>query len=206
MNQPKQPVEDGTTYDADTHVAVEDAAVDDTRPEADQAATVSPADDQTDIAALQQERDQAQAKADDNWNLYLRTQADLQNIQRRAERDLSNAHKFALEQFVKELLPVRDSLEMGIAAATETVDVVQLKEGSELTLKMLQSALEKFGVKTVDPTGSKFDPELHQAMAMQPTDQSEPNTVLQVVQKGYTLNERLVRPAMVIVARSPEKK
>lgn len=147
---------------------------------------------------------EVQAKADENWNLYLSAQAEIQNVRKRAERDLANAHKFALEKFVGELLPVKDSLEMGIAAAGETTDVAKLKEGTELTLKMFTAAIEKFGVREVNPLGAKFNPELHEAMAMQPSQQAEPNTVLQVIQKGYTLNQRLVRPAMVIVARAAE--
>lgn len=154
---------------------------------------------------LQGEVEKALAKAEENWNHYLSAQAELQNLRKRTERELQNAHKFALEKFISELLPVKDSLEMGIAAAAETVDVAKLQEGSELTLKMFAMTLEKFGVKEIDPLGDKFDPELHEAMAMQPSEQAVPNTVLQVIQKGYLLNNRLVRPAMVIVAQAVQK-
>lgn len=160
-----------------------------------------PAQPAVDVAALQQALAEAQAKAEDNWNRYLAVRAEVENIRKRAERDLANAHKFALEKFVNELLPVKDSLEMGLAAANESNDLAKLKEGKELTLKMLATALEKFGVKELDPQGEKFNPELHEAMAMQPTAGQAPNTVLQVVQKGYLLNDRLVRPAMVIIAQ-----
>ena len=157
------------------------------------------------VEQLQIELEQAGAKAEENWNLYLRAQADLQNLRKRAERDLQNAHKFALEKFIGELLPVKDSLEMGIAAAAEAHEIAKLLEGSELTLKMLTTALEKAGAGEINPLGDKFNPELHEAMAMQPSDQAEPNTVLQVIQKGYQLNERLIRPAMVIVAQAVRK-
>lgn len=154
------------------------------------------------LQALQQELEQALAKAEENWKLYLRAHAEMENVRKRAERDRANAYKFALEKFVNELLPVRDSLEMGIAAAKEQADIDKLLEGSELTLKMLAAAMEKFGIREMNPVGEKFNPELHEAMATQPSSKAEPNTVLQVIQKGYLLNDRLVRPAMVIVARA----
>ena len=145
----------------------------------------------------------AQAKADEYWNQLLRVKAELENFQRRAQRDLENAHKFALEKFVRELLPVVDSLELGLAAARgEGGDLEKVVEGMDLTLKMLQTVLEKFGVRAVNPAGEKFNPEHHQAMTTQPSDEVAPNTVLDVYQKGYTLNDRLVRPAMVVVSSS----
>lgn len=158
------------------------------------------------LEALQDQLETALAKAEENWNLYLGARAETENIRKRAERDLQNAHKFALEKFIDELLPVKDSLEMGVAAASETVDINKLREGSELTLRMLSTALEKFGVQEINPVGAKFNPELHEAMAMQPSEQAEPNTVLQVIQKGYVLNDRLIRPAMVIVAQAVQKR
>jgi molecular chaperone GrpE len=143
-------------------------------------------------------------KADEHWNLYLRTQAELENLRRRAERDIQNAHKFGLEKFVNELLPVIDSMEMGMAAANAEEEAVRpLLEGMELTLKMFQSVLEKMGVTVVNPENEAFNPEFHQAMSMQETTDAEPNTVLAVMQKGYVLNERLVRPAMVVVSKAP---
>jgi len=144
----------------------------------------------------------ARAKADEYWNQLLRAQAELDNFQRRSRRELENAHKFALEKIVRELLPVIDSLELGLAAAQgqDAADASSLREGMELTLKMLLSATEKFGVKVVDPLGEVFNPELHQAMTTQPTTEAAPNTVLSVYQKGYLLNDRLIRPAMVVVA------
>ena len=151
---------------------------------------------------LQRELDQALAKADEHWKLYLGAHAEMENLRKRAEREVQNAHKFALERFFGELLPVRDSLELGLAAASDAVDIAKLREGVELTLKQLTTAMEKFGAREVNPLGAKFDPGQQEAMAMLPTDQAEPNTVVQVVQKGYLLNERLIRPAKVIVAQA----
>ena len=144
----------------------------------------------------------AEAKADENWNRYLRTAAELENVRKRAERDVENAHKFAVERFAKELLQVCDSLEMGIAAGGEA-GADALLEGSNATLKQLESTLQRFGVERVDPLGEPFDPALHEAMTMQPSPDAEPGSVLTVFQKGYTLNGRLLRPARVVVAAEP---
>ncbi len=147
--------------------------------------------------------DEALKKADENWNLAVRAKAELENLRKRHDRDLSSAHKYALERFVNELLPVHDSLELGLKAAQEeNADVAKLNEGTELTLNLFASVMEKFNVVAIDPVGEPFNPELHQAMAMQPVEGVEPNTVVTVVQKGYSLNERLVRPAMVIVSQA----
>ena len=145
------------------------------------------------------EREQAEAKADENWDRYLRTAAELENVRKRAARDVENAHRFALERFGKELLAVRDSLEMGLAAA-DSANVESLLEGSEATLKLLGNTMQQFGIEVVDPAGEPFDPEFHEAISMQPSDDVEPGSVVTVVQKGYSLNGRLLRPAMVIVA------
>ncbi len=146
----------------------------------------------------------ARAKADDHWQALLRAKAEMENLRKRTRRDVENAHKFGLEKFVAEVLPVLDSMELGLSAASEEgVDTDKVREGMELTLKMLQTAVDKFGVSQVDPAGELFDPERHQAMTMQETDTVEPGTVVSVIQKGYVLNERLVRPALVIVAKAP---
>ena len=145
------------------------------------------------------ELEQAQAKADENWDRYLRTAAELENVRKRAARDIENAHRFALERFGKELLAVKDSLEMGLAAV-DSADVESLLEGSEATLKILGTTMQQFGIEEVDPAGEPFDPEFHEAISMQPSDDVEPGSVVTVVQKGYSLNGRLLRPAMVIVA------
>lgn len=145
----------------------------------------------------------AQTKADEHWNQLLRTRAEMENLRRRAERDVENAHKYALEKFVDELLPVRDSLEMGlIAASDEEADIVKIREGFDMTVKMMRSAMEKMGVKEINPLGEKFNPELHQAMVAQEAADAEPNTVLAVYQKGYLLNDRVVRPALVVVSKA----
>lgn len=149
----------------------------------------------------------ARGKADEHYNQWLRTQAELDNLRKRSARELENAHKYALEKFLVELLPVRDSLELGLVAAENGAgEFAKLREGMELTLKMLAAAMDKFGVAQINPEGEKFNPELHQAMSMQQLPDVEANTVVNVVQKGYTLNERLLRPAMVIVASGGSKK
>ena len=142
---------------------------------------------------------EALAKADENWDRYLRAVAELDNVRKRTARDVENAHKFALERFGKELLAVRDTLEMGLAAA-EGASIETLLEGKEATLKLLTTILQQFGIEEVDPQGEPFDPELHEAISMRPSEDLEPGSVVTVVQKGYTLNGRLLRPAMVIVA------
>ena len=150
---------------------------------------------------LQQLKD-AEKKAEENWELLLRTKAEMENLRKRTEKDLEKAHKYGIEKFVSEMLPVKDSMEMGLAAQDATVE--SLHEGMELTMNMFNSALEKLSVKEINPLNEAFDPELHQAMTMLESDEVEANTVLAVMQKGYQLNERLVRPAMVVVSKKPE--
>ena len=150
-----------------------------------------------DVVAQLQE-DVAAAK-----DLALRAQADAQNVKRRAEQDVEKARKFALEQFTRELLPVVDNLERALEAASGEDEVVKpIAEGVELTLKSFLDALSKFNIERVDPQGEPFDPNLHQAMSMIENDEVEPNSVIAVMQKGYTLNGRLVRPAMVMVSKA----
>ena len=133
----------------------------------------------------------------------MRTRAELDNLRKRSQRDLEQAHKFALERFSQELLQVWDSLELGHQAAQdEQADVQKLREGTELTLKLLTDVMSKHGVEQIDPTGETFNPEYHQAMSVQERDDVAPNTVVAVVQKGYLLNGRLLRPAMVMVSRA----
>jgi molecular chaperone GrpE len=146
-----------------------------------------------------------QAKADENWDRYLRAAAEADNVRKRAARDVENARKYALENFGRDLLAVKDSLEMGIQAA-DKADVKALLAGKEATLKLLSTTLERFGIEELDPEGEPFDPELHEAMTMQSSEDMEPGSVLQVIQKGYSLNGRLLRPAMVVVAAEPEPK
>lgn len=151
---------------------------------------------------VQQLLEDARNKADEHWNQLLRARADLDNLRRRHERDLESAHKYALERFALELLPVKDSLELGLASDAGADKA--LREGMELTHKLLAAAFARFGITEANPVGEKFNPQLHQAMALQESAEAEPNTVLTVCQKGYLLHERLIRPAMVIVAKAPE--
>ena len=138
----------------------------------------------------------------------LRLQAEMQNVRRRAEIDVEKAHKFALEKFVRELLPVVDSLEKAVESTENRQGsdevVASIREGVEMTLDLFLNCLGKFKVQQVNPVGEPFDPQLHEAMSMVPAPDAEPNSVVSVVQKGYTLNERLVRPAMVVVARASD--
>ena len=146
-----------------------------------------------------------QAKADENWDRYLRAAAEADNVRKRAARDVEHARKYAIESFGKELLAVKDSLELGLEAA-DSADADALRAGSQATLKLLTGVLERFGVEEVDPEGEPFDPEVHEAMSLQPSADAEPGSVLTVVQKGYTLKGRLLRPARVIVAAEVEEK
>ncbi|TQE99391.1 MAG: nucleotide exchange factor GrpE [Spiribacter salinus] len=149
---------------------------------------------------------EAEARAEENWNQFLRARAEMENLRRRAEKDVAQARQQSLEKLAGELLAVKDSLEMGVQTArSEGADITQIAEGSELTLRMFNQALEKFRIEEINPEGERFDPACHEAMAAQPAADAEPNTVLNVVQKGYRLGERLLRPAMVIVAKAPEE-
>jgi len=157
-------------------------------------------------AALLKQLEETQAQAQENFDKALRTQAEMDNLRKRTARDVENARKFALEKFASELLAVRDSLELGLDAARGETDVDKIREGTELTLKMLAQVMEKFGVEALEPQGERFDPDKHQAMSMQENAELEPNTVMAVLQKGYLLNERLLRPAMVVVTKAPSDK
>lgn len=174
------------------------------RPEAEAEATESEssepaaaADDSVEAALAE-----LQAKADENWDLYLRAAAEVDNVRKRAVRDVENAHKFALENFSRELLAVVDSLESGLSTA-ESADVEAMRQGSQATCNLLKGTLERFNIVELDPEGEPFDPEFHEAMSMMPSAKVEPGSVLTVVQKGYALNGRLLRPARVIVAAEP---
>ena len=172
------------------------------QPEAEQTTETQPeesqAEESQELSVEQVVADLAEAK-----DHVLRTQAEMQNLRRRMERDVENAHKYALEKFVGELLPVVDNLERAIS----TIDVSNeefkaVGEGIELTLKSFLDVLGRFKVDTLDPKGEAFDPELHQAMSILEMQEVKPNTVVDVFQKGYTLNGRLVRPAMVVVSKA----
>ena len=155
------------------------------------------------LAELNAELDAARAKADEHWDQLLRARAETENLRRRQAAELEKAHKYALDGFVRELLQVHDSLELGNAAALEPgADLAKVREGTELTLKLLSDVMARFGVAPVEPQGQPFNPEFHQAMSVQPRADLAPNTVTAVLQKGYTLNGRLVRPALVMVSRA----
>jgi molecular chaperone GrpE len=143
----------------------------------------------------------AQAKAEENWNSYMRAVAELDNYRKRAEREVDQARKFAIERFAQELVTVGDALEAGIRAGTSNPGPALL-EGAEATLRELNRAFDKAGIKIIDPTGQPFDPNWHEAMVAQESREQPPNTVLSVIQKGYSLNGRLLRPARVIVSKA----
>ena len=151
---------------------------------------------------LQTQLEEAQQSAKDNWDKVLRSQAEMENLKRRNAKDLENAHKFALDGFVKALLEVKDSLTMGLKTANEEKATIEhIIEGLEMTDKVFLSTMEKFGVESVNPEGEAFNPELHEAVTMVPMPDKESNSVFEVVQIGFTLNGRLVRPAMVVVVQ-----
>ncbi len=160
--------------------------------------------DETDDS-IESQLQQANAKIEEHWDRILRMQAEQDNLRKRHTRDLEKAHKYGADEFVKAMLPVKDSLEMGIQVAVDATDVAAIAEGMQLTEKMFTDALEKIGVTVLDPVGEKLNPEHHQAMSMLPSDEHEPNTIMNVMQKGYLLNERLMRPAMVVVSKAPEE-
>ncbi|WP_273207242.1 nucleotide exchange factor GrpE [Marinobacter subterrani] len=154
------------------------------------------------------EVDALKAQVQEFQEQMLRSQAEMQNVRRRAEIDVEKAHKFALEKFVKELLPVADSLEKAVESTEGKGDsgelVASIREGVEMTLGLFMSSLKKFNVEQLDPVGEPFDPQQHEAMSMVPAPDAEPNSVVAVVQKGYLLNGRVVRPAMVMVAKAED--
>ncbi len=157
------------------------------------------------VEALQEQLAQAEKKAQENWDKAVRAQAEMENMKKRTQRDLEHAHKYALESFAKELLPVLDSLELGLQAANgDSQEVEKFREGSELTIKQFESVFAKFNIAAINPMGQPFNPEQHQAMAMHAVEGAQPNTVVNVFQKGYMLNGRLLRPAMVLVAKAGE--
>lgn len=153
------------------------------------------------VAELMSQLEVAQAEVASLKDQMLRSQAEVQNIRRRAEQDVEKAHKFGLEKFAGEMVEIVDNLERAIEAAGEDEAVKPIREGVEMTLSMFVSGLAKFNVEQVNPQGEAFDPALHQAMSMVPAPDAKPNTVVAVMQKGYTLHGRLIRPAMVMVAK-----
>ena len=158
------------------------------------------------VEELKQELEEAKQKAHEAWDKAVRTQAEMENLKKRTQKDLEDARKYALTSFSKEILPVFDSLVLGLQAATgDSEDVKKFREGSELTIKQFEALFAKFNIVAIDPLGLPFNAEQHQAMLMQVVEGAEPNTVVNVFQKGYLLNGRLLRPAMVVVAKAAEK-
>lgn len=151
---------------------------------------------------IELELEKAQEKIKDYWDQIMRLKAEIENNRKRAERDIENAHKYALRNFVEALLPIIDSMELSQAAAdAENASLESFREGVDLTMNMFVQMLEKQGLVQLDPQGEKFDPEQHQAISMVKDKKAESNTVVEVMQKGFMLNDRLVRPAMVVVAK-----
>lgn len=146
----------------------------------------------------------AEAKAQENWNSYMRAVAEMDNYRKRTEREIDHARKFAIERFAQELLTVGDALEAGIRSGAANPGPALL-EGAEATLRELNRAFDKAGIKIIDPVGQTFDPNWHEAMVAQESGEVPPNTVMSVIQKGYSLNGRLLRPARVIVSKSPRE-
>jgi molecular chaperone GrpE len=156
------------------------------------------------VVELEQKLEQATNQAVEEKDRALRTVAEMENLRRRTALDVEKAHKFALEKFASELLPVLDNLERTLQVADKTNEAVKpLLEGVELTLKSMANSVAKFGVIAIDPQGQLFDPNLHQAMSMIENPDVAPNTVIAVMQKGYELNGRVIRPAMVMVSKAP---
>ncbi|WP_323894192.1 nucleotide exchange factor GrpE [Aeromonas allosaccharophila] len=159
--------------------------------------------EQSRIAELEAQLETATQKAAEERERALRTAAEMENLRRRTELDVEKAHKFALEKFANELLPVLDNLERAIELADKENEALKpMIEGVELTLKSMQSGVAKFGLVALDPLNQPFDPNAHQAMSMVPSADVAPNTVIAVMQKGYDLNGRVIRPAMVMIAKA----
>ena len=197
MSDTLSEVEDDTAAE----VNPEAEASDDTAQDNPDKQDIDSADDNISLEMLQRQLRDAQAEVATQKDQMLRQQADIENVRKRLRRDVEDAHKFALKNIAIELLPILDSMELEQNSAQENqeTNVETLREGSALILKMLNNCFEKFNIEAIDPVEQKFDPELHEAIAMVPVPDAEPNTIVQVQQKGYQLNQRLLRPAMVIV-------
>ncbi len=196
-NQSEQDKEATATVNSEESVEQVDEQMDE---QVDEQMDVDQSEESEDaIEQLREELAKAENKAAESWDTLIRLQAEMDNQRKRSEKQVSDAHKFAVQKFVEQLLPVIDSLEMGLQAEG---DLESIREGMSLTLKQFESVMEKSNLEAIDPLGEKFDPEFHQAMAMQPSEEYDDGMVSAVMQKGYTLNGRLVRPAMVMVAKN----
>ena len=172
-------------------------------PQHDRGGEAQGAEDSTDIS-LDERLQRAENAAAEFRDQFLRTAAELENVRRRATRDVENAHRYGAERFAREMLAVLDSLEMGREAARDAGEGGAVAEGMDATLRLLVSVLEKFGVTPIEAAGQPFDPEAHEAIMTQPSAEAQPDTVIGVVQQGYRIHDRLLRPARVIVARPPD--
>jgi len=158
-------------------------------------------ENENDIETLKQKLETQTQAAANNWNKVLRVQAEMENLRKRTLKDVENAHKYALKEFINELLPALDSLELGLSVSGSADNIKEMREGMDLTLKKFIGIMEKFGIKVIDPSGEKFNPDQHEAVSTQPGDGQAVDMVVTVVRKGYQLNDRLVRPAQVIVSK-----
>ena len=193
----QNPDQDQVENEANPELAMEEETIADAQdvPEGEQ-----PIDE---MSRLQEQLDAAETAAGMARDELLRVQAEMQNLRRRTEQDIEKAHKFGQEKFSTELLAVMDNLERSAAAAEASEDeaVQAIKEGVELTLKGFMDCFKRFNIEAVDPLGEPFDPQLHQAMSIQESPDAEPNSVIAVMQKGYTLHGRVIRPAMVMMSK-----
>ena len=172
-------------------------------PEREESKSVNPADLQEALKNCEKSLEAAEAESKQNWDALLRARAELENLRKRTVKEVENAHRFGLEGFLRELLPVKDSLELGIAALEDQLDDMEkVREGQQLTLNMLNDVLGRFGVEEIDPMGEMFDPERHEAMRVEANTEAPDNHVIRVHQKGYLLNDRLLRPARVVVSKN----
>ena len=168
----------------------------------DQAEIETESETENSEESIEQQLLEAQATIKDYWDQIVRLKAEMENSVKRASRDIENAHKFAVRNFAESLLPVLDSMELGQQAAVgDKASLSSIIEGSQMTMSMFAQALQKHGLKQIDPVGESFDPDQHQAISMIDDENAESNTVISVMQKGFLLNDRLVRPAMVVVAK-----
>ena len=172
-----------------------------TSPGGEQPAANEPVARPETMPSLEELLREAELKAAEHHDAWLRAKAEAENIRKRAAEDVTRAHKYGIEKFAADLLAVKDSLEAALAAGNATPE--SLRSGVELTLRQLESVLERQSIRAIDPAGQKFDPHQHQAISMLPSDK-EPNTVINVLQKGYLLHDRVLRPALVTVAKSKD--
>jgi molecular chaperone GrpE len=186
--------------DTDPDAAVDTTAAGQETSMAAEATAAQPVLGTATVTEVEKELDAALAKANENYDLYLRAKADGENIRRRSQEEISKAHKFAIESFAESLVPVVDSLEKALEVKDASAD--QLRQGVELTLRQLRSAFEKNALAEINPVGQKFDPHFHQAISSVPsTPEIAANQVLSVLQKGWTLADRVLRPALVVIAK-----